>query len=86
MAGITRQGLDAAGGALTSGSGNVFANNAPVVRIGDSVATHGKAPHVAPVMVGGNGTVLTNNIPTCRAGHPASCGHTSSGSGDVEVG
>jgi len=84
MPGIARDaGTDVAGGAILSGSGNVFANNQPVARVGDVVAWHGKGPHSRPVMVAGSGNVFTNNIPTCRAGDPASCGHPASGSGNV---
>lgn len=86
MPGIARNaGADVAGGAIIQGSPNVFANNKPVARIGDAVAGHGKAPHSGPVMAAGSGNVLTNNIPTCRAGDPATCGHPSSGSGNVFV-
>ena len=86
MPGITRDaGADVAGGAIIQGSGNVFANNKPVVRKGDAVAGHGKAPHSSPVMAVGSGNVFTNNIATCRAGDPATCGHSASGSGNVFV-
>lgn len=84
MPGIARDaGKDVAGGAIISGSPNVFANNKPVARVGDSVAGHGKPPHAAPVMASGSGNVLTNNIKTCRAGDVATCGHPASGSGNV---
>ena len=40
MPGITRDaGADVAGGAIIQGSGNVFANNKPVVRKGDAVGS-----------------------------------------------
>jgi uncharacterized Zn-binding protein involved in type VI secretion len=84
--GITRKGIDAAGGILISGSGDVFANNAEVVRIGDVVAPHGLPPHVVPPMVTGSSNVFTNNIPTCREGDVASCGHQATGSSNVFVG
>lgn len=86
MPGIARDsGQDVAGGAIVSGSPNVFANNKPVARIGDAVAGHGRGPHAGPVMAAGSGNVFTNNIPTSRAGDPATCGHPSTGSGDVFV-
>jgi len=85
MPGITRKGTDAAGGVEVGGSANVFANNKSVVRVGDAVAGHGRAPHSGPVMAAGSGNVLTNNIPTCRAGDPATCGHPASGSSNVFV-
>ena len=83
MPGVSRQGADTAGGTIISGSGNVYVDGRPVVRIGDAVAGHGRSPHVAPVMVTGSGTVFANNIPVSRAGDSASCGHPASGSGDV---
>ena len=86
MPGIARDaGADVAGGADIQGSGNVFANSRPVVRIGDAVAGHGRGPHAGPIMVGGSGNVFANNISVSRAGDPASCGHPTSGSGNVFV-
>jgi uncharacterized Zn-binding protein involved in type VI secretion len=86
MRGIVRNtGQDVAGGALIQGSPNVFANNRPVVRVGDAVAGHGPGAHAGPVMVGSSSNVYTNNILTCREGDPASCGHPASGSSDVFV-
>jgi uncharacterized Zn-binding protein involved in type VI secretion len=84
MPGIARDaGTDVAGGAITQGSGNVFANNKPVVRIGDAVAGHGRGPHAGPKMSAGSGSVFANSIGVCRAGDSASCGHPASGSGNV---
>lgn len=84
MPGVVRNsGQDVAGGALVEGSPNVFANNKPVVRIGDAVAGHGLSPHSSPVMAEGSPNVITNNIQTCRAGDTATCGHPASGSGNV---
>ena len=84
MPGIARDdGQDVAGGALIQGSSNVFAENKPVVRIGDAVAGHGKSPHNSPTMAAGSGNVFANGIGVCRAGDAASCGHTASGSGTV---
>lgn len=86
MPGIARNaGVDAAGGAIVGGSGNVFANNVPVARIGDPVAGHGRGPHAGPVMAAGSGNVFANSIPVSRAGDPATCGHPASGSGNVFV-
>jgi uncharacterized protein (TIGR02594 family) len=87
MPGITRNsGQDVAGGALIEGSGDVFANDKPVVRIGDAVAGHGPGPHAAPVMAEGNGrNVYANEILVCHANNVASCGHPASGSGNVWV-
>lgn len=85
--GIARNaGQDVAGGAIIQGSADVFANDKPVVRKGDAVAGHGKGAHRAPVLAEGSPVVFTNNIVTSRAGDTATCGHPSTGSGDVFVG
>jgi uncharacterized Zn-binding protein involved in type VI secretion len=83
MPGVARLGADSAGGTIIGGSGNVFADGQPVARIGDPVAGHGRGPHAGPVLAAGSGNVFANGIPVTRAGDPASCGHPSSGSGDV---
>lgn len=85
MPGISRTNNDVAGGTIVSGSPTVFANGNPVARVGDAVAGHGRPPHSGPVMASGSGNVFTNNIQTCRAGDTATCGHPSSGSGNVFV-
>lgn len=86
MPGIARDGgKDVAGGPIIQGSGNVYADNFPVARIGDAVAGHGKPPHSGPVMAQGSPNVFTNEISTSREGDAASCGHTASGSNDVYV-
>lgn len=83
MPGVARKGADSAGGTIIAGSGNVFADNQPVARIGDAIAGHGRGPHAGPVMAAGSGNVFANNIPVSRAGDSATCGHPASGSGDV---
>jgi len=85
--GVSRNaGQDSAGGALIQGSGDVFTNDKPTVRVGDAVAGHGRGAHRGPVMADGSKTVFTNNISTVRQGDPASCGHPATGSGDVYAG
>ena len=87
MPGVARNaGQDVAGGPIIQGSPDVFTNNKPTARIGDAVAGHGRGPHSGPVMAAGSGNVFTNNIPTSREGDPATCGHPSTGSGDVFAG
>ena len=86
MRGITRNsGKDSAGSKIIQGSPNVFANNKPVVRIGDKVKGHGSGKHGHPRMATGSNNVFTNNIPTCRKGDKATCGHHSTGSSDTFV-
>ncbi len=86
MPGITREGVDSAGGTNIEGSSNVFVNGRPAVRKGDAVAGHGGGAHAAPVMVGSSGTVFVNGIGVCRAGDEASCGDPASGSSNVSAG
>lgn len=86
MAGITRMGMDSSGGALITGSQNVFVNGAGAVRIGDVVAGHGDSPHTTNQMVTGSSTVFVNGIPVCRQGDVAACGHAASGSSNVSAG
>ena len=84
MPGIARNdGTDVAGGPIIQGSGNVFVEGKPIVRIGDAVAGHGRGPHAGPVMAAGSGNVKANGIGISRDGDIATCGHPASGSGTV---
>lgn len=83
MAGVTRLGLDSAGGTLISGSNNVYIDSANAVRIGDVVASHGDDIHNSPVMATGSSKTFVNGISLCRAGDSATCGHLATGSSDV---
>tara|TARA_Y100000816_G_scaffold292479_1_gene287991 strand:- start:840 stop:1169 length:330 start_codon:yes stop_codon:yes gene_type:complete len=87
MPGMSRKTTDTAGGALITGSSNVNCNGTGVVRIGDTVAAHGVALHgKPPTMTSGSSNVRANGIGICRAGDTAECGHTISGSSNVNVG
>lgn len=87
MPGVSRVGVDSAGGTITGpGVPSVIVNGSPVSIIGDSVAGHGSGPHGGPVMVAGSGTVIAGGIGVVRAGDAASCGDTASGSSDVIAG
>ena len=86
MPGVTRQGVDTAGGVEVAGSPDVLVNGSPAVRVGDAVAGHGLIPHFSPVMASGSGSVFVNGIPVCRAGDSATCGHVATGSSDVIAG
>jgi len=84
MPGIARGALqDTAGGQIIGGSPNVFANGKPVVRVNDSIQSHGSGSHAAAKMAQGSGNVYTNNLPTSRAGDLATCQHTATGSSNV---
>ncbi len=87
MPGVSRVGVDSAGGTILGpGVASVIVNGSPVSVIGDSVAGHGDPPHASPTMVAGSGTVIAGGIGVVRAGDAASCGHTASGSSDVIAG
>jgi len=86
MSGITRKSQDTAGGTLTGGSSDVLINGSGAVRIGDKVQPHGIGLHASPTMVSGSSTVFVNGIAVCRQGDSASCGHKSTGSGNVFAG
>ena len=87
MPGVARKDTDIAGGVAIEGSGNVNANGKGVVRVDDKVASHGVSPHSpTPPMVGKSSTVFANGKGVCRSGDAASCGHTISGSSNVNAG
>lgn len=82
------------GDTIAVGSGNVFINNLPAVRLGDSTTGHNGFPPV-PILKG-SGSVFVNNIPAVRLGdnHAVHCkpdhgchdGVVSVGSGNVFIG
>lgn len=88
MPGVSRVGVDTAGGTITGALvSTVSVNGAPIVVQGATVASHGDPPHSpAPVMVGCSATVFAGGIGVCRAGDLASCGHAATGSSDVFAG
>ncbi len=87
MPGIARVGTDTAGGMqLGGGNTTVFVNGAPAQVLGGPVMPHGLGLHSLPFMVGASSTVFAQGIPVCRQGDSASCGHTSTGSGNVFAG
>jgi uncharacterized Zn-binding protein involved in type VI secretion len=68
------------------GASTVFADNKKVSLIGDKVAPHGKAPHIAPTLVSaGAGTVLADGGIPAKEGTTATCGHTVKSGSTVEV-
>ncbi len=56
------------GSSSAAGSGNVFANNIPVTRVGDATTGHPCGPPTSNQS--GAATVFANNIPVCRVGDP----------------
>ena len=87
MPGIARNGQDVAGGVAIQGSSNVNVNSKGVVRLGDKVASHGLPPHSpTPPMVTSSTSVKVNGFGVVKVGDSASCGHTISGSSNVNAG
>ena len=87
MPGISRVGVDAAGGTIVGNlAPTVLVNGSPIAVKGAAVAGHGLGSHSGPVMVGSLRSVTANGIPVCRAGDAASCGDAASGSGNVNAG
>jgi uncharacterized Zn-binding protein involved in type VI secretion len=85
MPGISRDN-DTAGGDLIPSQTSVYANNELVIVDGDSVASHGDAPHNAPTMIAGSANVYIGTKLVVNANDKATCNHVSTGSGDVIVG
>ncbi|MGE9553398.1 PAAR domain-containing protein [Erwinia amylovora] len=74
------------GGALVSGSGNVFINGLAAGAVGLSVAPCALLHGAAPVACG-SGSVFINGCPAARLGDVTGCGAPiCSGSGDVFIG
>lgn len=87
MPGVSRVGVDSAGGTITGpGVPSVIVNGAVISIKGDAVAGHGLGVHSGPVMVGSSSTVFANGIGIVRAGDAASCGDVATGSSDVIAG
>ena len=85
MPGATRHG-DTAGGAISSSQSTVKANSKNIIVHGDTVASHGDSPHDAPTMIAGSDNVFIGGIAVVNVGDAATCGHTSNGSSNVNVG
>lgn len=89
MPGISRVGVDSAGGVIIGNlAPTVFVNGAPCVVEGAAVTPHPPSPphSSGPLMVGHSATVFACGLPVVRAGDASSCGHTASGSGNVTAG
>ena len=59
---------------LGLGGATQYADGEVVAVVGDSIATHGPAPHIGATMVSGSPDTFVNGLPLCRVGDPASCG------------
>lgn len=81
MGGISRAGIDTAGGVIRGG-GQVMAriNGAPMAVLNDAVIAHGSGSHQSAKMVQGSAIIRINGVPVVMAGCRASCGHVATGS------
>jgi uncharacterized Zn-binding protein involved in type VI secretion len=87
MAGVSRVNTDTAGGLITGALvSSVYVNGSKIAVQGAAVASHGQNEHGGAVMVGCSSTVFAGGIGVCRQGDNASCGHTSTGSSNVNAG
>ncbi|MBS1203475.1 MAG: hypothetical protein H6R25_374 [Proteobacteria bacterium] len=74
------------GGALCSGSGNVYINGIPAAMMGVSIAPCALLHGAAPVATG-SGSVFINGSPAARLGDVTGCGAVVvTGSCDVYIG
>lgn len=85
MPGVCRN-IDIAGGLLIATQSTVKANGNSIIRNGDPVTPHGINLHAAPVITAGSNNVFIGGVAVCNAGDSATCGHTSTGSSNVNVG
>lgn len=87
--GISRDN-DTAAGDLVPSQSTVYANGEKVIVHGNSVVPHPPCPvvpvHCAATMIAGSKNVYIGGIRVVNAGDSATCGHKSTGSGNVFVG
>lgn len=86
MAGISRAGIDTAGGVILTGSSTVRVNGFPIALNGAPVTPHGDDAHAGASMIATTGTVFVNGTAVVRAGDAATCGDIASGSSTVNIG
>jgi uncharacterized Zn-binding protein involved in type VI secretion len=85
MPGISRDN-DTAGGDLIPSQSSVYANKELVIVDGDSVKSHGSSPHNAATVTAGSKNVFIGEKAVVNKDDSATCGHTTTGSSDVDVG
>ena len=89
MPGVSRDN-DTAIGDLIASQSTVFANNNAIIIDGDGVAPHLPCPvpaiHCSATMTAGSNNVFIDGTAVVNAGDSATCGHVSTGSGNVFVG
>ncbi|WP_071990226.1 PAAR domain-containing protein [Serratia plymuthica] len=74
------------GGAICTGSGDVYINGLSAAMVGTSIAPCALGHGAAPVVTG-SGSVYINGLPAARIGDVTGCGAVVvTGSGDVYIG
>ncbi len=80
MPGISRGGIDRAGGTIQGGLQTIATiNGALIAVLGDSVSGHGSGSHASAVMAQGSSVFTINGIPVVLAGMRASCNDQATG-------
>jgi uncharacterized Zn-binding protein involved in type VI secretion len=79
MPGISRAGIDTAGGIIQPTQMVFFINGAPVATQGASVTGHGSGSHASAVMVQGSSILTVNGVGVVLAGMLASCNDQATG-------
>lgn len=86
MPGISRVNKDTAGGIIIGELvSSVLINNFPIVVKGANIISHGSGPHASSIMIDSSNTVFAEDKAICRSGDLASCGHSATGSNNVEA-
>lgn len=87
MPGISRVGVDSAGGLIVGVlQSKVKVEGSFAAIIGAAIQSHGKGIHASAVMAQGSSKVKIQGIGVCRQGDLASCGHPATGSSKVFAG
>jgi uncharacterized Zn-binding protein involved in type VI secretion len=87
MPGISRIGIDTAGGTIVSNVApcQVYINGAEAVLQGALILPHGDNQHAAATMVGCSSVVFINGIGVVRLGDAASCGDIATGDAGISA-
>jgi len=70
---------DTCGGAIIGTGVKLLVAGLPVALVGDSVVSHGDAPHAAATMVVGSPKLTVQGTLVCYVGSTATCSHTATG-------
>jgi uncharacterized Zn-binding protein involved in type VI secretion len=79
MAGISRAGVDTAGGVIQPTQSIATINGVPIATVGASVTGHGSGSHASAVMPTGSAIFTINGIPVVLAGMRATCNDQATG-------